>query len=646
MNNYLVAIGLTVAWAQTAFAKSATTYAEIDGVVSMEAENYTTQTGYVRVNSSETSGGAGIRVDEAGGGYLNYKFSVQQAGIWYFWVRAHATGEPDNCFLLGLDDERLGEIYLKKIGWSWTPEWLSGLNHAGPVTLNLTAGTHTLSILTHTVINPLLDKIVLTRTATPPSGMGPAATDTVPPAAALALVPASASIPAGGASGRRIAVAANVRWTATASASWIQIASGAAGATNGSVLYGVLANSGAARTGTIVVAGSGIRRVFTISQSAATMLTLEPGSTWAPGAGAAGRQIAIAGNVAWTATIHQPWLSVASFAWGPATSKMTFNVLPNAGRAFRTGTITVSGNGITRTHVVNQWPAATHPSVSADGDFDGDFQTDVAVFHPATGTWNLLFSTGARATLHFGWSGTLPVPADYDGDGMVDFAVYHKATGDWHFFYSSGGSRKIQLGWSETVPVPGDYDGDGRADLAVFRPADGRWHFLCSTAGRFSVKWGWADAVPVPADYDGDGATDIGVYHPASGNWSILPSSFPAMGAIHAQWGWAEALPVPADYNGDGKADIAVFDRETGTWRITLSGGGTLTQHFGWLATVPVQADYDGDGAADLAVYHPKTGDWHVLESTTGRIVVKNWGWTAATPTLLYPLIHSWFDLP
>ena len=291
MNKYLVAIGLTVAWAQTAFAKSATTYAEIDGVVSMEAENYTTQTGYVRVNGSETSGGAGIRVDEAGGGYLNYKFSVLQAGTWYFWVRAHATGEPDNCFLLGLDGERLGEIYLKKIGWSWTPEWLSGLSHAGPVTLNLTAGTHTLSILTHTVINPLLDKIVLTRTATPPSGMGPAATDTVTPAAALALVPASASIPAGGASGRRIAVAANVRWTATASASWIRIASGAAGATNGSIIYGVLANSGAARTGTIVVAGSGIRRAFTISQSAATMLTLAPASTWARGAGATGGRL-------------------------------------------------------------------------------------------------------------------------------------------------------------------------------------------------------------------------------------------------------------------------------------------------------------------------------------------------------------------
>ena len=62
--------------------------------------------------------------------------------------------------------------------------------------------------------------------------------------------------------------------------------------------------------------------------------------------------------------------------------------------------------------------------------------------------------------------------------------------------------------------------------------------------------------------------------------------------------------------------------------------------------TIPVAADYDQDGKADLAVYHPNSGNWHVLKSSTGGIWVKNWGWSTAKPTLLYPLIHSWFGLP
>ena len=644
MKNTWMTLGLAILLAQSAFADPRAKAMEIHGVVSVEAENYTTQSGFVRIADAGASGAAAMRPDGDSSSALDFEIEIQSSGTWYVWIRTHAAGDLSNGLRLGVDDTLVGNVYLKKVGWSWLPEWLLPEDqHQGPLTVNLSAGTHVLSIIKWKIVTPLVDKIVLTRSSQPPTGFGPAETATPPPA--IAIHPASADLPFGGATGRRFAVAANGPWTAAASAAWIQIVSGAAGTTNGTVVFNVASNAGAARSGTITVSGGGLTRIFTVHQGA-VLLLLDPASTWAPGAGANGRQISVVANATWTATIDDPWISMASFAWGPATSKMTFNVLPNAGRAFRTGTVTVSGGGLVRTHVVNQWPRPTHPRVSADGDFDGDFQADVAVFHPAAGTWNLLFSTGARASLHFGWSETLPVPADYDGDGMGDFAVYQKATGDWHFFYSSGGSRKIRFGWRATVPVPGDYDGDGKADLAVYHPADGRWHFLCSTAGRSSVQWGWADAIPVPADYDGDGATDVGVYHPASGNWSILPSSFPATGAIHAQWGWSEAVPVPADYNGDGKADVAVFDRGTGNWRITFSGGGTLTQHFGWQSTVPVQADYDGDGAADLAVYHPATGDWHVLESTTGKIVVKNWGWNAATPTLLYPLIHSWFDLP
>ena len=287
---------------------------------------------------------------------------------------------------------------------------------------------------------------------------------------------------------------------------------------------------------------------------------------------------------------------------------------------------------------------AISQKAATDSDMDGDGAADIAVYHPAAGNWHLIQSARGGRTRQFGWSEALPVPADYDGDGLMDIAVYHPAVGNWYILESSTGQRRIvQFGWGATVPVPGDYDNDGKADLAVYHQAAGRWYFLCSTAGRYSVQWGWSEAIPVPADYDGDGATDIGVYHPARGSWDVLPSSFPAIGPIQKQWGWGEAIPVPADYDGDGKADIAVFHRATGNWYIW---GRRQPANWGWSEVTPVPADYDGDGAADLAVYHPQSGNWYIHKSTTGDNMVRNWGWSEARPILLYPLIHSWFNLP
>ncbi len=372
-------------------------------------------------------------------------------------------------------------------------------------------------------------------------------------------------------------------------------------------------------------------------------LSISPSSATISPAASSGRQIAVTANVSWTATASQPWITISGGAAGTGNGTVTYGVGANAG-AVRSGTITVAGNGITRTFAVNQWPVPATPGVSAEGDVDGDGLADLSVYHPATGNWHVLFGAGVGWVVPWGWSATLPVPADYNGDGMLDFAAYHPTTGNWHIQESATGRpRQIQFGWSATVPLPGDYDGDGRADLAVYHPAAGRWYFLCSTAGRYSVQWGWSSAIPVPADYDGDGITDVAVYHPASGLWQILKSS--TGGAIQKRWGWSSAIPVPADYDGDGRADVAVFHRASGTWYVAYSGGGSLTQPFGWSTTIPVAADYDGDGAADLAVYHPASGNWYVLKSTTGGIRTQNWGWNSAQPILLYPLIHSWFML-
>ena len=635
------AIILAAALTQAAFAAPAAKNVEVNGVVSMEAENYTSQSGYARVVSSDTSGGAGMRAVGAEGSNLDFKFTVQQAGTWYFWARANANADVNNGFRLGLDGAVLGDIYLKKIGWSWTPEWLTGHSHAGPVTINLTAGTHTLSILKRKMENPLIDKIVLTRTATPPSGMGPAPTGTGT-VATLTISPTSVSLTPAASNGRKITVtASNTSWTAKANQTWITLVSGTSGTGKGTVTYNVAANPGGARSGTITVTGAGTTLVHKITQSAAA-LTIAPESIYVASGGASGRQVSITANFPWTATVNDPFITITSFMSGSGTAKVTFNVQPNSNRHARKGTITIAGGGVVRAFTVYQWPAPSHPFVSADGDFDGDFEADVATYQPETGKWDLLLSAGHRWIMPFGSESMLPVPADYDGDGIVDFGLFRPATGDWYLRYSSGGSRKLQFGWDKTVPLPGDYDGDGRADWALFYPEQARWYFLTTRAGGYSVQFGEATDIPVPADYDGDGALDMAVYRPSNGTWYILYSDG---GSRVVRFGGSSMIPVPGDYDGDGLADVAVLQRETSTWNILYSGGGSLSLQYGYKTMTPVAADYDGDGATDVAMYHSASGTWFIRQSTTlaNRKVVH--GGSDRIPVLLNPTILSWFGL-
>lgn len=85
---------------------------------------------------------------------------------------------------------------------------------------------------------------------------------------ALEIAPASTNVSAAAATGRQIAVAASAAWTATANVPWLAIADGGSGSGNGTVFFSVAAHAGvAARTGTIVVAGGGLRRTCTVVQA-------------------------------------------------------------------------------------------------------------------------------------------------------------------------------------------------------------------------------------------------------------------------------------------------------------------------------------------------------------------------------------------
>jgi alkanesulfonate monooxygenase SsuD/methylene tetrahydromethanopterin reductase-like flavin-dependent oxidoreductase (luciferase family) len=132
------------------------------------------------------------------------------------------------------------------------------------------------------------------------------------------------------------------------------VTGGASGSGNGVVAYSVEANPGAARTGTITIAG----QTFTVSQAAPPpppppppcTFSIAPGSETVAAAGGSGTVMVTASAPActWTATSNaSDWLAVTSGASGTGSGAVTYSVSPNLLTTDRTGTISVAGQTFT-----------------------------------------------------------------------------------------------------------------------------------------------------------------------------------------------------------------------------------------------------------------------------------------------------------
>lgn len=72
------------------------------------------------------------------------------------------------------------------------------------------------------------------------------------------------------------------------------------------------------------------------------------------------------------------------------------------------------------------------------------------------------------------------MPSDYDGDRITDLAIYRPSTGAWQLLLSSTKTqRSMQWGGPDDRPISVDHDGDGKADLALVR--NGRYEILLSS---------------------------------------------------------------------------------------------------------------------------------------------------------------------
>ncbi|WP_316739331.1 metallophosphoesterase [Pedobacter aquatilis] len=224
-------------------------------------------------------------------------------------------------------------------------------------------------------------------------------------------------------------------------------------------------------------------------------------------------------------------------------------------------------------------PWLHHTTVARQLDFNNDQQTDIATFED--GKW-----THSGSTKQLGKAGDIPAPADYNGDGQTELAVFRPSEGK---FYLENG-QVIALGKAGDIPVCGDWDGDGFADVAVYRPENLTWYFN----GMDSVKFGNKNGIPVPADYDGDGILDVCFFRKDNSLWQSSLGNIP-LEVKHTPGD----IPVPGDYNGDGRAEMAVYRPSTGEWLIDFKPA----IKFGVAGDIPAPGNYLKDGKTNIAVY-------------------------------------------
>ena len=231
--------------------------------------------------------------------------------------------------------------------------------------------------------------------------------------ATLTLTPRRGGALVPGATFEIVDVTSNTTWDMpTSDANWLTISEMTPRTGNGSFWITATANNtGAERTGIITVTGGGITQQLSVTQTSRTFEIARSGGTLA--SGATFDIVNVTSDTAWsTPTSNVGWLTVSEITPANRTGDGSFriNATANTGAA-RSGTITVTGGGITRQLTVLQ-AAGIHLTVGREnGGILGSDATFDTIIVTSNMTWQVSSSNTSWLLV------THVAPANRTGNG-------------------------------------------------------------------------------------------------------------------------------------------------------------------------------------------------------------------------------------
>lgn len=142
----------------------------------IEAEEADDHENYSQVELAGASGGAAMRASEDETAKLHFNVDILEAGRWELLIRAFCEGHTNNGLFIEVDGQRVvapldhihsgqDAVYLIKERWAWTSSWYAMKKHVtkheGPVTINLPAGKHRITLVKRRRERPIIDQIWL-----------------------------------------------------------------------------------------------------------------------------------------------------------------------------------------------------------------------------------------------------------------------------------------------------------------------------------------------------------------------------------------------------------------------------------------------------------------------------------------------------